>query len=624
MAAIQPIPAGDEATVNTFTDGVQFAPVVTALGGGGWVVVWQSDGQDGASAGLTGNGSIYAQVYDAAGNRVGGERRVNQTIAGDQHSPDVTALAGGGFAVVWNSTTASGDGGGTYMRTFEASGRPAGEQVLVTASETIPGSHEPTSMYQPTIDALSNGRIAVTHLGMEYVPGHYDADGFWIYPHHEYNRYATIFAATGGVVAGGRELFEATNPAPVTALGGGRFAAVWSDYTYPGGWNASGAVFNANGRLVTGFELPTVAGYYSPYVPAIAVLADGGFVVTLIGVGSASGAGNAVLGRTFNADGTPRADPFVIEGDANRELNVSVAALTDGSFVAVYTVVDGDSIEVHARRFAASGEAMGDAFTVSPNGMPTSAGYFWQPSVTALDDGGYVIAWTADGDVHSQRYSGEVLAEGTAGADAFDLSALPGNSATRYLVLGGDGDDTMVGRGLAGDDTIHGGNGDDVLRGGTAGDDTIFGEAGADALYGNAGDDVLVGGDGSDSLRGGLGKDTLTGGAGRDTFVFLSADETSTTKADVITDFDRSQLDRISLRAIDTDLSLDGDQPFAFIGRAKFSGGGDGAELRFIWGGTGPGAFTTVQGDVDGDGTADFVIRLGGTHVDLSAADFLL
>ena len=39
--------AGDETRVNTFTTDTQAASSVIGLADGGWLVVWQSNGQDG-------------------------------------------------------------------------------------------------------------------------------------------------------------------------------------------------------------------------------------------------------------------------------------------------------------------------------------------------------------------------------------------------------------------------------------------------------------------------------------------------------------------------------------------------------------------------------------------------
>jgi hypothetical protein len=71
-------------------------------------------------------------------------------------------------------------------------------------------------------------------------------------------------------------------------------------------------------------------------------------------------------------------------------------------------------------------------------------------------------------------------------------------------VVLGDGDDTVVSRGVA--THASGGHGNDILRGGP----------GVDALHGGPGDDLLIGAGGPDRLFGGAGRDTLRGGRGAD------------------------------------------------------------------------------------------------------------
>jgi serralysin len=138
---------------------------------------------------------------------------------------------------------------------------------------------------------------------------------------------------------------------------------------------------------------------------------------------------------------------------------------------------------------------------------------------------------------------------------------------------------------------------------GDAGNDLIDGKGGNDTLYGGAGNDDLYGGSGNDKLYGGSGNDHLYGGSGADTFVFTSiSDSKANSSRDVIQDFSRSQDDYIDLRTIDADTTFGGNQSFDFIGSKGFSG--EAGELRFSGG--------IVSGDVNGDGYADFSIKVAG------------
>lgn len=166
---------------------------------------------------------------------------------------------------------------------------------------------------------------------------------------------------------------------------------------------------------------------------------------------------------------------------------------------------------------------------------------------------------------------------------------------------------------LAGNDLVSGGDGNDTLQGG-AGNDTVCGDAGNDKITGDEGSDLLNGGGGADTIEGGAGADTITGGAGADLFVFRDADLGTT---DRITDFNRVDGDKISLVAIDANTTVAGDQKFTFIGTAAFHKVAGELHMDIANG------VTTITGDVNGDGVADFTLVLPGAGT-LTAADFLL
>jgi hypothetical protein len=79
-------------------------------------------------------------------------------------------------------------------------------------------------------------------------------------------------------------------------------------------------------------------------------------------------------------------------------------------------------------------------------------------------------------------------------------TAVSGGVANFANILGGAGNDILIGNGTANE--IHGGMGNDILVGGD-GDDTLFGDAGRDLLIGGLGADLLDGGTGDDVLLGG-------------------------------------------------------------------------------------------------------------------------
>ena len=122
-------PIGAEFQVNTEELSDQSEPAISMDANGDFVVVWQSEGQDGDSWG------IYAQRYDSAGVAQGAEFVVNSETNTEQRNPDVEMDDAGNFVVVWQSLGQDGNGEGVYAQRFAASGVPQGSEFQVhTAS----------------------------------------------------------------------------------------------------------------------------------------------------------------------------------------------------------------------------------------------------------------------------------------------------------------------------------------------------------------------------------------------------------------------------------------------------------------------------------------------------------
>jgi hypothetical protein len=120
-------PVGSEFVINSSASGNQEMPRVAVDGNGRFMVVWQ--GRDGSGAG------VFGRVYGADGAPLGAEFVVNTTTASSQGSPDVAGFAAGGFVVVWESygqDVASTDA--VIARRFGSTGTPLGGEFLVNVS----------------------------------------------------------------------------------------------------------------------------------------------------------------------------------------------------------------------------------------------------------------------------------------------------------------------------------------------------------------------------------------------------------------------------------------------------------------------------------------------------------
>lgn len=177
-------------------------------------------------------------------------------------------------------------------------------------------------------------------------------------------------------------------------------------------------------------------------------------------------------------------------------------------------------------------------------------------------------------------------------------------AAAAVPLYGGAGNDTLTGTGAL--DSLYGGSGNDTLSGGNQ----------SDLLYGGSGNDVLNCDNQGDTLFGGLGVDTLAGGGQNDRFSFISTFDSVFATPDVITDFTTTGSDIIDLSAIDANVASIGDNLFLWAGQSNLVSANSVSWYQ-------SGGNTFVQGDVNGDATADFLIQLTGLK-SLAQADFAL
>jgi len=106
-------PLGGEFRVNTYTTSYQQLPAVTMDDTGNFVVAWASYLQDGSSYG------IFGQRYDSTGTALGPEFRVNTYTTYGQTRPAVAADPTlGNFVVIWDSQLQDGLGVGVFGQRY--------------------------------------------------------------------------------------------------------------------------------------------------------------------------------------------------------------------------------------------------------------------------------------------------------------------------------------------------------------------------------------------------------------------------------------------------------------------------------------------------------------------------
>ncbi len=459
---VQPIGSLDP--VNTTVNGTQNASQVTALAGGGYVVVW-FDGSGALGAGTL--GEIRGQRFDANGARVGGEYVVDQVTNTNVRAPSVSATANGGFVVAWADLT-----NGTRARVFDQSGSAVTGDFSVQDTLNV-------NVVETSVATLADGHYMIAWR--EQIPASGNV------PAHYVVR-AKIYDATNNAVTGTLDFGQpdATVQFSIaTAAVGDQFVFTWSASLPSGTGNPE--VFaqriSATGTFLgTATQVNTVTAN-SQSQTTVTALADGGYVVAYSSV--ISGSDGVIAFQRFDHQGNKVGDETLASGVIfGTEIGARVVQLKDGSFAIAWTHIatatpgSSDTLSgVYMQQFLADGTAIGDAIQI---GLSQGDG----PSLAVLDSGRFVATYTE----HFLQEPG-----------AFSLS--PGIRQQMFepykLLLGTEAGETLTAtnapsaiEGFGGDDILHGGTAADHIAGGD-GDDTITGGGGADLIFGGAGNDSI-------------------------------------------------------------------------------------------------------------------------------------
>ncbi|MBN1700034.1 MAG: hypothetical protein JW881_21165 [Spirochaetales bacterium] len=329
-----------EIQVNTWTDGDQCCPV-TAIIDDGYVVVWDSAGQDESGAG------IYAQRFDATGNKVRDEFRANTYTIGDQVGSIVFSIDNG-FVVLWNSMGQDGDGYGVYGQIYDCAGNNAGNEFRVNTYTTNDQAGARGA-------AIENGFVVIwVSVGQDgYGYGIYgqifDANGnksgaeFQVNTHTDYDQLGSVVSATGD-----------------------GFIVVWHSKMQDGsGFGIYGQLFDNSGNTIgSEFQINTYTSD-DQFFPSV-LTTETGSVVVWESYGP-DGSGFGIVGQRFDDNWNKTGNEFLINTHTTATQTFpSIAAAGNGFIVAWDSYEqDGSLYGIYAQLFDGAGSRMGSEFRVN-------------------------------------------------------------------------------------------------------------------------------------------------------------------------------------------------------------------------------------------------------------------
>ncbi|WP_298938447.1 tandem-95 repeat protein [uncultured Ruegeria sp.] len=293
--------------------------------------------------------------------------------------------------------------GGIKARIFDADGNEIVSEFPI--NEFTEGSQ-----WLPSVTALENGNFVVTWMSEDGQQG--DTDSYAIK--------ARIFDATGDEIVSEFLVNEFTDGAQwhpsVTELANGHFVVTWESEDGQQGDTDSYAIkariFDANGAEIVSEFLVNKFTDDGQRAPSVTALTNGGFVVTWESEDGQQGDTDsyAIKARIFDANGAEIVSEFLVNkftDDGQRA--PSVTALDNGHFVVTWQSLDGQQGDtpghaIKARIFDANGDEVVSEFLVNEYTYSYQTG----PSITALTNGGFVVTWES-GDRQQGDTSGSAI-----------------------------------------------------------------------------------------------------------------------------------------------------------------------------------------------------------------------
>lgn len=340
---------GSETVIGPAPGMVMERQTVTALPNGGFLLTWNGRTVD-QTEGTERELRVYGQFYNAEGQRLGSEFRIDQGLRDVYASgSSVAVLQDGSLVVTWSAYPDQD----IYARRLDASGQPMGDQFRVNTGRV--GVQQDAQVV-----ALGDGGFAVVWCSRTdfYSEHGYDVFG---------QRFDAVGRPTGGEFRVNDSRIGDQSEPDLAALADGGFVVVWS----AGPLNSRLPVsvmarrFDADGQpsgpehLVSTPPPPGTVQY--AYHPSVAALADGGYVAAYVSA-------NRLYAQRYAADGGRVGASIQLGEYGTSVYNTLVIAAPGGGFVLAYTLDSHDAVrrtDVLGQRYDAAGNAMGQPFRLN-------------------------------------------------------------------------------------------------------------------------------------------------------------------------------------------------------------------------------------------------------------------
>jgi hypothetical protein len=308
-------PVGDEFQINTTTAGNQTEPAVAMEPNGNFVVVWHGPG--------VAEEDIFGQWFDANGQPVGGEFRVNTTTFSRQQYPQVAVNEGGGFVVVWENELLGGEPLEAWAicgQLYDGNGSPIGGEFDINLL---------LQCRYPDVAMNSSGEFAVAWMQDDI--------------YHTYNlimsrQYAADGTAKADPCQVSTTLFYTIRRPSVAMDESGRFVVAWDAHPVSASEDDIYArLYAADGTALSDEFVVNTTLAYGQHNPSVSRNRAGEFVVVWQSDTDANGLEENALAQRYDSTGLAVGDESVMNTYiVGRQRYADVVMGGNGKFVAVW------------------------------------------------------------------------------------------------------------------------------------------------------------------------------------------------------------------------------------------------------------------------------------------------
>ncbi|GAB5389741.1 MAG: hypothetical protein Alpg2KO_27090 [Alphaproteobacteria bacterium] len=500
---------GDEFLINSLTTGKQEQPEIEALADGGFVVSWTDESGHYDNVGKAVRHKIFNE--DGSVRRSDQHEAISVEGAGQQVDPTILGLADGSIFSVWTSERAGNGTNDLAQAQFDALGTRTSDDAADEYFVPQTVNFEDASLEQfATGEIIAAWRdfTADNQGGIRYgiMDQHGDVDTYLLNTttagiqfdaeltalsnNSVAASWTSLHNDNGDIMGSIIDLNSGNRPAEfqinqntigtqddahLAALDGGGFVAVWTSEDSPGDLAASqgisARIFDDTGAA-QGNEITlntNVSGIQ--HEADVVGTEDGGFFAVWTNMVAQDGDRSGIIGRFFDDQGAGQSTELVINTTvAEMQRDASAARLEDGDIVVTWT----DYSQAGSGTSAIRGQII-DGETGGKIGLEfvleDDAVNFYGSDVTALADGGFAVAFEADGPLYGDMDAAGVRmqvfnADGTARQEVSEGPTIY-RAALSQEVVAGDTVSTATG-----DFTINGDFSGDVDLGAHPGTST--------------------------------------------------------------------------------------------------------------------------------------------------------